>query len=90
MPAALVVHGDLLAVGEIKGRVSIFDKEGTLVKQLGANENADEVGTNKTEPAKWRNGIVNAPHGVAFNAAGDLFVGEYSVFGRVLRFNGVK
>ncbi len=90
MPAALVVHGDLLCVGEIKGRVTILDKEGNIVKQLGANENADEVGTNKTDPAKWRNGIVNAPHGVDFNEAGDLFVAEYSVFGRVLRYNAVK
>ena len=86
MPAALVVQGDFLAVGEIKGRVSVFDKQGALVTQLGHNENADEVGTNKTEPTKWRPGIVNAPHGVAFNAAGDLFVAEYSVFGRIVKF----
>tara|TARA_R110000850_G_scaffold60524_13_gene138850 strand:- start:8 stop:1042 length:1035 start_codon:yes stop_codon:yes gene_type:complete len=89
-PAALVIQGDLLAVGEILGRVSIFDKDGTLVKQLGANENADEVGTNKTDPAKWRKGVVNAPHGVAFNSSGDLFVAEYSVFGRIVRFNAVR
>lgn len=86
MPAALVVQGDLLAVGEIKGRVSVLDKEGKIVARLGANENADEVGTNKTEPAKWRDGVVNAPHGIAFNAAGDLFVAEYSVFGRIVKF----
>ena len=43
-----------------------------IVKQLGANDHPDEVGTNKTAPAKWRTGIVNAPHGVAFNTDGDL------------------
>jgi hypothetical protein len=90
MPAALVVHGDLLAVGEIKGRVVLLDTEGNIVAQLGANDHADEVGTNKTEPAKWRDGIVNAPHGVDFNAAGDLFVTEYSLFGRVLRYDRKK
>jgi len=87
MPAAVAIHGDLLAIGEIKGRVTILDKEGKIVAQLGANDIAAETGTNKVEPAKWRPGIVNAPHGVAFNAAGDLFVSEYSVFGRVLRFD---
>lgn len=86
-PAALVIHGDLLAVGEILGRVTLLDKEGNIVKQLGANDHPDEAGTNKTEPAKWRTGIVNAPHGVAFNTAGDLFVTEYSVFGRILRYD---
>lgn len=90
MPAALVVQGDLLAVGEIKGRITLLDKEGKIVKQLGANDHADEVGTNKTEPAKWRPGIVNAPHGVAFNADGDLFVAEYSIFGRIVRYDRAK
>lgn len=90
MPAAAVVQGDLLAVGEIKGRVTIFDKENRVVARLGANENPQEVGTNKIEPAQWKEGVVNAPHGVAFNAAGDLFVSEYSVHGRVLKFARAK
>ncbi len=87
MPAAAVVQGDYLAVGEIKGRITIFDKENKVVARLGENPNPAEVGTNKIEPAQWRPGIVNAPHGVAFNARGDLFVSEYSVHGRVLKFS---
>lgn len=87
MPAAAVVQGDLLAVGEIKGRVTVFDKENQVVARLGENPNPQEVGTNKVEPAQWKPGVVNAPHGVAFNAAGDIFVSEYSVHGRVLRFS---
>ncbi len=86
-PAALVVHRDLLAVGEILGRVTILDKNGDIVSQIGANKNEDETGTNKTEPAKWRTGIVNAPHGVAFNSDGDLYVAEYSLFGRIVKYD---
>ncbi len=86
MPAALVVQGDYLAVGEIKGRVTVFDKAGNIAAQFGANENADEVGTNKTEPEKWRAGVVTAPHGIDFDAAGNLYVTEYSIFGRVHKF----
>ena len=41
-------------------------------------------------PAKWRPGYFSAPHGVAFNAAGDLFVAEYTVHGRIHRFNVKK
>ena len=87
MPAAVVIHGDHAIIGEIKGRVTILDKEGKIVTQFGANDQADEVGTNKTEPAKWRPGIVTAPHGVAADGQGNVFVSEYSVFGRVHRFN---
>ena len=90
MPAAAVVQGDLLAVGEIKGRVTIFDKENRVVARLGANPNPQEVGTNKIEQAQWKPGVVNAPHGVAFSPAGDLFVSEYSVHGRVLKFAKAK
>lgn len=86
LPAAVAIHGDYAAIGEIKGQVTILDKAGKVVAKLGTNEIADEVGTNKTEPAKWRPGVVTAPHGVAFNANGDLFVSEYSLFGRVHRF----
>jgi len=90
MPAAAVVQGDLLAVGEIKGRITIFDKENRVVARLGANPNPQEVGTNQVDPAKWKPGVVNAPHGVAFGPSGDLYVSEYSVHGRVLKFARAK
>ncbi len=86
-PAAITVQGDFALVGKIKGNVSVIDKAGRVVAKLGLNTEKSEVGTNATPPAKWRPGIVTAPHGVAFNAAGDVFVAEYSSVGRVHRFN---
>jgi len=87
MPACVAIHGDLAAIGEIKGRVTLLDKAGKKAKQLGYNSNPKEVGTNRTPRQSWRTGIVTAPHGVAFNAKGDLFVAEYSTTGRVHRFD---
>jgi len=87
LPAAVVIHGDQAIIGEIKGRVTVLNKEGKIASQFGANDKADEVGTNKTEPGKWRTGVVTAPHGVATDECGDVFVSEYSVFGRVHRFD---
>jgi hypothetical protein len=86
-PAAVAVHGDLAVTGEIKGRATLYDKAGKVVAQLGHNTAPGETATNKLAPAKWRAGIFSAPHGVAFNAAGDLFVAEYTVFGRIHRYN---
>lgn len=86
-PAAVAVHGDYAAIGEIKGRVALLDKSGKVVKTLGFNDNPKNAMNNKTPPERWFPGIVTAPHGVAFNEKGDLFVAEYSVFGRVHRFN---
>lgn len=86
-PAAVAVQGDYALIGEIRGAVSVLDKEGKLVARLGLNEAKGETGNNLLEPAKWRPGFVTAPHGVAFNAAGDIFVSEYNKFGRVHRWN---
>jgi hypothetical protein len=87
LPAAVAVQGDYAVIGEIKGQVTVLDKAGAVVAKFGTNTAADEVGTNKTEPDKWRPGIVTAPHGVAFNGHGDVFVSEYNLYGRVHRFN---
>ncbi len=89
-PAAVAVHGDLAVAGEIKGRATLYDKAGKIVAQLGHNTKPGETATNRLPPAKWRPGFFSAPHGVAFNAAGDLFVAEYTVFGRIHRFNVKK
>jgi hypothetical protein len=86
LPAAIVIDGDNAIVGELTGRVTVLDKSGAVVSRVGANTEQG-VGTNKLPPAQWREGFVLAPHGVALNARGDLFVSEFSAFGRVHRFN---
>lgn len=86
-PAAVAVHGKLAAIGEIKGRVALLDRHGKVVKTLGFNDDPKNAMNNKTPPERWFPGIVTAPHGVAFNEKGDLFVAEYSIYGRVHRFN---
>jgi hypothetical protein len=86
LPAAIVIDGDNAVVGELTGRVTVLDKSGAVVSRVGTNTEQG-VGTNKLPPAQWREGFVLAPHGVALNARGDLFVSEFSAFGRVHRFN---
>lgn len=86
-PAAVCIYKDQAVIGEIAGRITVLDKEGKIVTQFGANDHADEVGTNKTEPSKWRTGFVTAPHGVACDDKGNVYVSEYSLFGRVHKFN---
>jgi hypothetical protein len=86
LPAAIAIDGDNAIVGELTGRVTVLDKAGAVVARVGANTEQG-VGTNKLPPAQWREGFVLSPHGVALNSRGDLFVAEFSAFGRVHRFN---
>jgi hypothetical protein len=87
LPAAVAIHGDQAAIAELKGRVTLLNKDGLVVARLGTNDITDEVGAKLIEPTRWRPGISNAPHGIAFDSDGDLFVSEFSIFGRVLRFD---
>jgi hypothetical protein len=86
LPAAVAIYREYAAIGELKGRVTILDKEGKVVMRIGANTEPG-VGGNNIKPEQWKPGVVISPHGVAFNERGDLFVSEYSLFGRVHRFN---
>jgi len=86
LPAAVVIDGDNAIVGELTGRVTVLDKSGAVVMHVGTNT-GEGIGSNKLPPADWQTGLVLAPHGVAINAAGDLFVSEFNAYGRVHRFN---
>jgi len=86
LPAALTIEGDKVIVGELNGRVTILDKAGKVVAHIGTNTEEGTIGTNQVPPDKWHNGLVTAPHGVATNAAGDIFVSEFNSFGRVHKF----
>ena len=86
LPAAVVIDGDNAIIGELTGRVTVLDKAGAVVTRVSANTDQG-VGTNRVPPDQWKTGVVIAPHGVALNAKGDLFVSEFTTFGRVHRFN---
>ena len=82
LPAAVTIDGDNAIVGELQGRVTILDKEGKAVAHVGTNTE-EGIGGNQMPPEQWRTGYVVAPHGVATNDKGDLFVAEFNVYGRV-------
>lgn len=82
-PSALAVYRDELAVAELKGRVSILDKQGKTIATLGTNDNVDEIRTNKAPPEIWREGLFYAPHGLTYDAKGNLWVTEFNQYGRV-------
>lgn len=89
-PSSASFHGDLMCVAEIAGRVSVWNKEGKLVADLGANDTKGQTNTPKVEPKDWRAGVVTSPHGITFDNDGNILETEWNVFGRVLRWNVKK
>ncbi|MGJ8681291.1 hypothetical protein [Paraglaciecola sp.] len=88
-PSAADFYHDYVAIAEISGRVTILDKAGKVLKHIGTNEDKTETDKNKTPPEKWRNGVFTSPHGISFDASGNLYITEYNKWGRVLRFDAV-
>ncbi len=86
-PSSASFHGEYVAIAEIAGRVSVIDKAGKTVATLGQNDTAGENNTNGVEPAKWREGICTGPHGITFDAQGNVLMAEWNKWGRVLRWN---
>ena len=83
LPSALAIWGDELAVGELMGRVSLLDKNGHITAVLGTNDNVEEIRTNKAAPQIWQPDRFYAPHGVTYDAKGNLLVTEFNQYGRI-------
>lgn len=83
-PSSASFHGDLMCIAEIAGRVSIFDKEGKMVAELGTNPKT--TNTPGIEPKDWQTGIVTSPHGITFDNEGNVLETEWNKWGRVLRW----
>ena len=89
LPSALNIRGTDLAIGDLKGRVTILDRDNRLVAQIGDSGNDKKQGTNAVPPDQWVDGQFIAPHGVSWDGEGSLYVSEWSLAGRVVKLKRV-
>lgn len=90
MPAAVNIVGKYAVIPELKGRVSVLDKDGNIVGRAGDNPNVNQRANYGLKPEFWKIGICNAPHGAALDKNGDLIVTEWSQYGHLHKFVPVK
>jgi hypothetical protein len=86
MPAAVHIRGDYAVIPELQGRVTVMDKTGAIVAQIGDNPNGKQRGNFGLKPEEWTEGITNSPHGASIDKDGNLIVAEWTAFGRVHKF----
>ena len=58
-----------------------------MVAALGTNDTPGQSNTPRVPPADWRENTVTSPHGITFDAKGNILETEWNQFGRVLRWN---
>ncbi len=83
-PDGFATDGDELIIPELRGRITILDRDDHFICHLGNNE---EVCGNPSWPDKTAllHGRFNSPHAAATDAARNLYVVEWRVGGRVLK-----
>ena len=90
LPATLHIRGTDLVVGDLSGRVSIFDKDNKLVTHLGDNVDPKRRATNKVPRDGWLDGQFIAPHGVTWDKMGNLYVEDWMAIGRIVKLKRIK
>ena len=90
MPAAVHIRGDYAVIPELQGRVTVLDKAGKIVAQVGDNPIATQRANFGLAPDQWKDGICNSPHGASIDKEGDLIVSEWSKFGHLHKFVRAK
>ena len=76
--------GDLL-VPDLKGRVTLFDRDDNLICHLGDNPDAAQRGNHGVPRRDTRPGVFCTPHSARFDRAGNVFVVEWLPYGRVTK-----
>jgi len=90
MPAAVYIRGDYAVFPELQGRVTVLDKAGNIVAQVGDNPIVAQRANYGLPPDQWKEGICNSPHGAAMDKHGDLIVTEWSQYGHLHKFSREK
>src|SRR5947199_7605246 len=59
MPAAVHIRGDYAVIPELQGRVTVLDKDGNIVAQVGDNPNEKQRANFVQPQDQWKDGICN-------------------------------
>ncbi len=84
-PCNIARHGDEFAIADLTGRVTLLDHRFALIGHLGEQPDPKLRATNRVAKDKWQDGVFLSPHGVAYDAAGNLYVSDWSEHGRITR-----
>ncbi|MSR75810.1 MAG: hypothetical protein EXS14_10125 [Planctomycetes bacterium] len=89
-PCKLSLHGTDLAVADLAGRVTVLDAEDKLVTHLGDQPLPEHRANNGVPKTLWKDGEFLAPHGIAFDSEGNLYVMDWLSLGRVTKLKRIK
>jgi hypothetical protein len=90
MPTSAVVQGDYVSVPDLHGRLVILDKSNTIIAVLGHNADPAKRANYNVPQEHWIEGIFSGTHGSSWDKAGNLYVQDWNVSGRIMKLLRVK
>jgi len=93
-PSAFTVVGGLLVVADLESRLTVLDEDDALLGHLGSDDDAAgrpgfpnqlDHEHRPVRPAALQPGRFNSPHGLASDSAGNLYVSEFLIGGRLVK-----
>lgn len=81
-PCGAAVRGDVVAVPDLAGRVTLLGRNNELLAQLGDQPDEGKRANNGVPRADWLDGQFVSPHGIAWGPNGDLYVQDWVAQGR--------
>lgn len=84
-PCAVSILGDHAAVAELEGRVTIVGKNGEHLAFLGDQPDRKLWAKKPVPESQLYDGLFTAPHGVSWDAEGNVIVQDWNVTGRVTK-----
>lgn len=78
---------DRVAIAELEGRVTLLDGDMSVIGHLGDNPDRSQWANNPVPRDQWIEGVFTAPHGVCFDADGNIYVMDWNSAGRMTRMN---
>jgi sugar lactone lactonase YvrE len=89
-PCGAALHGDVLAVPDLAGRVTLLDRDNRLLAQLGDQPDEGKRANNGVPRSDWLDGQFVSPHGLAWGPDGDLYVLDWVAQGRFTRLAPIR
>ena len=90
MPTSAAVQGDYVSVPDLHGRLVILDKSNTIIAVLGHNSDPKTRVNFNVPQEQWIEGVFSGTHGSYWDAAGNLYVQDWNVSGRIMKLVRVK